>query len=164
MSKNVNISTRRMITADIAGVLQIQESCYPKALHESYDTFKNILNAQESICIIACNRDITSGYIVGYATSGSRKDFSQGYVSTSHPNDCVYLHDLCIARDNRGLNIGQLLFNTFESEVVKMGYNRIIGLSITSALGFWMKLGFEQGPSSTYNGENVHKIYEYFAL
>ena len=154
----MNINITNMHLKDIEDVFNIQLLSYPKSLCEDQGIFIDILQAPESICIIAKYKSDIIGYILGYATSDHRNNFLNGYIKSKNKSNCIYLHDLCVIQAKRGKKIGYLLFSAFFSEVNKLDYNKIIALSLPSALKFWKNLGFIQKDYDRYNNNLLYKI------
>jgi GNAT superfamily N-acetyltransferase len=145
----------------ISKIYEIQLASYPASLHESQDMFANIINASNYLCYIALQKEEIIGYILGYPTQDTRNNFDQGFVKIKTRCNCVYLHDLCIKIEKRGLNISRLLLEAFFADASKMGYKKIIAVAIADSIKFWTKIGFVQDEDCLYNGNRASRIYKY---
>jgi len=148
----------RILTEDdLPAVYALQTGAYVPELHEPQSLFAAMLGFSRSVCLGIERKGALAGYILGYATSLARTDFTGGPNDEFDPR-VLYLHDLCIAIDAQGSGLGQLLYMAFERRAREGGYQRIIANAIEGRLAFWENQGFTAGAQTAYHGVTATRI------
>ena len=142
---------------DLPAVYELQTGAYVPERHEPQSLFAAMLGFSRSVCLGIERKGALAGYILGYAASAERTDFTGGPVDDFDPK-LLYLHDLCIAIDAQGAGLGQVLYDAFERRAREGGYQRIIANAIEGRLAFWENQGFTAGAQTAYHGVTATRI------
>ena len=142
---------------DLPAVYELQTGAYVPELHEPQSLFAAMLGFPRSVCLGISRGGALAGYILGYATSPDRTDFTGGPREDFDPQ-VLYLHDLCIAIEAQGAGLGLALYDAFERRVREGGYTRIIANAIEGRLAFWENQGFTAGAQTAYHGVTATRI------
>lgn len=142
---------------DLPAMVELQRMAYVPELHEPQSLFAAMLSFSRSICLGIRRDGALAGYVLGYAASPDRTDFTDGPREAFDPH-LLYLHDLCIAIDAQGSGLGQALYDAFERRAREGGYTRIIANAIEGRLEFWENQGFTAGAQTAYHGVTATRI------
>lgn len=139
---SVNTDIRRMCAADLPAVMAIQAQAYPPVMNEPEAVFAQRLQASPDYCWVAELDDGLAGYLFCYRSQhGKITALGAGFMP-SETGDCLYLHDLAIARQARGTGVaGQLIKQALAAgQARKMRHAALV--SVQGAQPFWEKHGF----------------------
>lgn len=138
----VNTDIRRMCAADLPAVLAIQAQAYPAAMNEAESVFAQRLQASPDYCWITELDDGLAGYLFCYRSQHGKITALGAGFTPSETGDCLYLHDLAIARQARGSGVaGQLIKQALAAaEAMKLRHAALV--SVQGAQPFWAKHGF----------------------
>lgn len=142
---------------DLPAIHELQTGAYVPELHEPQSLFAAMLGFPRSVCLGISRDGKLAGYVLGYAASPSRTDFTGGPQEEFEPH-VLYLHDLCIAIEAQGAGLGQKLYDALEAKARAAGYRLIIANAIEGRLAFWENQGFTAGAQTAYHGVTATRI------
>lgn len=139
---SVNTDIRRMRAADLPAVMAIQAQAYPPAMNEAESVFAQRLQVSPDYCWVAEDRKGLAGYLFCYRSQHGKITALGAGFTPSETGDCLYLHDLAIARQARGSGVaGQLIKQALAAgQSMKLRHAALV--SVQGAQPFWAKHGF----------------------
>jgi ribosomal protein S18 acetylase RimI-like enzyme len=147
-----------MNVSDLDRVNVMQHLSYPPGLHEDMTLFKKIILARGSLCLVGKIDEVVEGYVIGYPAIPTRDDFERGYQPLTGQETVMYLHDLCINPEKRGLYIARDLVQAFEEETRERGFEKILAVAIEDALPYWLKQNYRALEAYEYRGHPARRI------
>ena len=156
----MNIIIEPATKDNLQAIDSVQRAAFIQELWEPTSLFQNIINHGPDFCFIAMAEDRSqcAGYVLSYPTDRTRTDFEDGPTALQSAPNCLYLHDLCVSPDFRGMRIAKQLLQKLEEQTKAHKLPAIIGLSVQDSAAFWEKCGFIAGASCRYHGEPAIKI------
>lgn len=140
---------REMRQEDIDEILNLQEIVYEAMYIEPIDTFTSHLASSLSCCIVLETADMQ---VVGYGIAhpsglGLIDPLSSVVVLPSENSSVLYIHDICLHPDFRGLGLALSMLRFIANRKQYVDFEYLTLVSIESALSFWFSIGFR--PAST---------------
>lgn len=135
---------RPMLAGDLAAVLAVQADAYADHFHESLE----VINARLLTCAdtawVAEKSGNVCAYLVAYKSCvGKIAALNTVFVPARNP-DCLYLHDLAIARLARGAGLARHLLLAAEKCMDEQGLAHMALISVQDSKVFWAGFGFEE--------------------
>lgn len=133
---------RPMLPADIPSVVRIQLQCYLPDNIESEAVIRARLASTPDTARVAEVRGEVCAYLVGYRSRlGQVGALGDGFEPTTEP-DCLYLHDLAVGPQGRGLGLGPLLVTHALAQARREGLAWAALVSVQGSQDFWHQQGF----------------------
>lgn len=132
-----------MTEIHLSEVLRVQAECYPTTMQEAAQTLHSRLKAAPGSAWVALDAEGICAYLFTYpSTTGNITPLGGGFHVPENP-DCLYLHDLAVAKRAHGQKLGPALV-TVALEAAKargLPYSSLV--SVQDSRGFWQRLGYE---------------------
>jgi|GEM_PF-2421113 len=144
---------RQMTLADLPAIDQVQQASFIEELWEDMSLFQGILDKYDRASFVAEKRGIVLGYLLTHPSRIDRDDFENGCEDLNSSEDHLYIHDLCVHPDGRGMGIANLLLSKLEEFAKENGFHKFAGIAVQDAESFWLKQGLKQLKPYPYHGE-----------
>ncbi|MBV2131276.1 GNAT family N-acetyltransferase [Pseudomonas sp. MAP12] len=127
---------------DIAAVLAIQEESYASELLESTAIIRQRLLAFPDLAWVAEDAHGVCAYLFGYRSHAGKVTPLDGAFAEPADADCLYLHDLAVARRAGGRGIGLALVQRLldQGRTGRLRYSALV--SVQGSQAFWSRLGY----------------------
>lgn len=134
---------RAMQERDIPAVLAIQEQSYAAEVLEDEAVIRSRLAAFPQLAWVAEDALGVCGYLFAYHSRLGKVTPLDGEFCTDGEADCLYLHDLAVAKRAAGRGIGPALVrhNLQQAGTAQLRYSALV--SVQDSTGFWSRLGYE---------------------
>ena len=134
--------TRPMLPTDIPSVVHLQAQCYLPDNIESGTVIRARLASAPDTAWVAERDGAVCAYLVGYRSRlGQVGALGDGFEPATDPN-CLYLHDLAVGPQARGLGLGPLLVAYALAQAVREGLAWAALVSVQGSQAFWRQQGF----------------------
>jgi len=151
---------RPMHADDTARVLAIQSEAYGDAFVEAAGVIEARLAAAPDTAWVAETEAGVAAYLVGYRSLLGRVTPLGGPFRVVLAGDCLYLHDLAVARQAVGRGIGRALAEHALAWARRAGLGCSGLVSVQDSQAFWLGLGYRpfagQVELSSYPGGAVY--------
>ena len=128
---------------DWDAIMQIQSDAYTSHLHEDLAVLRSKWIASPTSCIVCNNTDDrVLGYLLAHPWVGNQAPKLGEAVVIDTDYSEVYLHDLAISGDARGLGIASQLIHLFIIAMQKLGCQRLLLTAVQDSASFWHQYGF----------------------
>lgn len=137
-------TVRKMHARDIAHVLAIQHESYSPDILETEAVIRARLSEAGEHALVAEDADGVCGYLFAYQSRVGKVTPLDGAFQPHPQADCLYLHDLAVARRAGGRGIGPALVqhNLGQAKARRMRYSALV--SVQDSHGFWSRLGYRR--------------------
>src|SRR5690606_31394087 len=134
---------RAMQERDIPAVLAIQEESYAAEVLEDEAVIRSRLAAFPQLAWVAEDGEGVCAYLFAYHSRLGKVTPLDGEFSSDGEADCLYLHDLAVARRAAGRGIGPALVrhNLQQAGTAQLRYSALV--SVQDSTGDWSRLGYE---------------------
>lgn len=132
-----------MTLDEIEEVTKIQKLCYNKLFWESGDSFAGMIAVYPKGCIGLYVNDLLSGYVFFHPYHEDRIKPLNHVFELVGTEDCVYLHDLAILPNYRGLDLSRILTDIVDLETCNSGFVTQCLVAVQGSYTFWQKVGFK---------------------
>ena len=136
------IHIRPMQATDIAGVLAVQALCYAPAMNESADTIQYRLQQAADFAWVADTPLGVVAYLVTYPSQLGKLTRLGEAFQVSNSADCLYLHDLAVSPNGKGLGLGQRLVGHAFAIARSRALRHAALVSVQDSGDYWRSLGF----------------------
>jgi len=138
----MSFTLRPMRAADIPAILAIQAEAYTDLLLESAEVIGQRLEASPELAWVAVDDEGLCAYLFGYRSRAGRVTPLDGTFSEPADPDCLYLHDLAVARRAAGHGIGPVLVRHLleQGRAQRLRYSALV--SVQASETFWSRLGY----------------------
>ncbi|HRY31649.1 MAG TPA: GNAT family N-acetyltransferase [Bacteroidales bacterium] len=135
---------RNLNNDDISNVMNIQKQDYSNDLQEDRNVFIQILNVFSEGVFGVFDGDNLAGYLFShpYLLNQVKPLNSQLYLTGEE--NCLYLHDMAISPDYRGMGLAKRLFERFLFTSEKIGFESQRLVAVQNSAEFWGRFGFRQ--------------------
>lgn len=137
-------SIRLMTEADIPDVLRIQSQAYDRAVLESEAVFRARRRSNPQQAWVAHDAQGVCAYLFGYRSQVGQVTPLEGDFHSPENADCLYLHDLAVARRAAGRKIGPALVNQALSQARQQRLRYSALVSVQDSQPFWSRLGYAE--------------------
>jgi predicted N-acetyltransferase YhbS len=133
---------RAMQVRDIPAVMSIQEESYSAEVLESEAVICNRLAACPQLAWVAEDDQGVCAYLFAYHSRVGKVTPLDGEFQEHTEADCLYLHDLAVARRASGRGIGPALVqrNLAQARTQQLRYSALV--SVQESEAFWSRLGY----------------------
>lgn len=151
---------RNIQARDAAAIQHIQAACYPAELQESIEALQAKSQLSPASCWIAMQQHSAIGYLFSHPWQGQLPP-ALDHVLTSLPDraDALFLHDLAILPQARGLGVAQALLEQANRWARSNGLRTASLVAVRNSHAFWKKKGF--GPPATSMPQLQAKLQAY---
>lgn len=136
-----------MEPGDIAEALAIQSQAYPASLQEDAAVFAARLALSPSFCFTARRAGAMVGYLIAHGWERANPPAIGALADPAGASEVLYIHDLAIAPDARGLRLGERLVSHAFEAARATGLGEVELVAVEGAYSFWHRLGFREGHS-----------------
>ncbi len=147
------ITVRNMTLDDLPLIDKVQRAAFIEELWEDMSLFQDVLEGYAKSSFVAHKDGALLGYLLTYPSVIERDDFEGGWRDLCGHEDYLYVHDLCVHPDGRGLGIANLLLKDLEKFAEKNGFRKFAGIAVQDSISFWLKHGFTALKPYPYHGE-----------
>jgi len=128
---------------DWDAIMQIQSDAYASHLHEDLSVLKSKWTTSPTSCFVFTNRDSrVLGYLLAHPWLGEQAPKLGEVVVIGTSYSQVYLHDLAISGDARGLGIARQLILHFIIAMQHLGCQRLLLTAVQDSASFWLQYDF----------------------
>ncbi|MCX7252197.1 MAG: GNAT family N-acetyltransferase [Burkholderiales bacterium] len=131
-----------MLRADIASVLRLQAQCYLPDNIESEAVIRARLASAPDTAWIAETDGKACAYLVGYRSRLGQVGVLGDDFEPADTPDCLYLHDLAVGAQARGLGLGPRLVAHALSQARREKLAWAALVSVQDSQPFWRQQGF----------------------
>lgn len=151
-------SIRLMQEQDVSAVLAIQLEAYSPDLFESETVIRARLASAPQHAWVAEDDEGVCAYLFAYHSHVGKVTPLDGDFCIPAQPDCLYLHDLAVARRAAGRRIGPALVREAlgQARQQRLRFSALVSVQESSA--FWNRMGYtEQQP----NPEHAEHLFSY---
>lgn len=129
---------------DLDEVIKLQSSIYYAVLPESKDSFRNKLLLSPTTSWIVKDNFKLIAYLITLPIEHHDPPLlnETNYSLSKNPNT-LYIHDLSVAPDKQGMQIGSKLVKKAVQTATFKKYKQMSLVSVQGSTGFWNKFGFK---------------------
>ena len=143
-----DIFIRRLRRDDLPAALAIQSENYPAFLREDEAAFASRLHPEASYCLAATLDGALVGYLLAHGWPSQSPPAIGVQLSQDAPSEVLFIHDLAIGADGRGLAIGRKLIALAFELAAADGLGIAELIAVESAASYWRTLGFAEAAIS----------------
>jgi GNAT superfamily N-acetyltransferase len=136
------IRYRSMGVDDLAAVMTVQSEAYGEGFIEGIDVIATRLDAAPDTAWVAEDEAGVCAYLVGYPSMAGRLSALGGAFRVARAADCLYLHDLAVARRAAGRGVGPLLVRQALGCAESAGLKVSALVSVQASKAFWLHQGY----------------------
>ena len=147
--------------ADIERVLRVQERAYLSFYHEEAESFLSKMKLSTS----ACYGVIEEGRLIAYGISfpwlkDKPVDLNSALNENPVKSDVMYIHDIAVDPDYRGMGLGEALLKRILEESLALGIKELALVAVQGSKRYWVKFGFIESYSEVkgYGPEAVKMV------
>ncbi len=138
-----------MQAQDLPAVLAIQAECFDATTCESDAAFASKLAASPSTCFVAARGAAVLAYLVALPADSQQPPALNGaQCQLPAQPDCLYLHDLSVARQARGTGVAAALIDQFWACMQARGLLRACLTAVNDSSAYWARRGFQVMPAA----------------
>lgn len=139
---------REMTAADLPTV-----SAIAAVVHDDYPEDDAVFAERLALFPAGCRMALRDGVCVGYAlvhpgVVGAPPPLNSLLGGLPAAPDCLYIHDVALTRDARGLGLGRRLTDLAQALARDLGLPLLALAATPLAADFWLGLGFAEGAGS----------------
>lgn len=140
----ITISIHSMKESDLELAFAIQQKCYQPPLVEEWAVFqKRFLQVGENF-LVAKNKNTIVGYAIIFPWQFTQiPKNNEPLPAIPSTLDCLYLHDIGVDPDCRGMGIADDLLEAMTQRARRLKLHKICLVAIGTALAFWQKQQFK---------------------
>jgi len=127
------------------GILQVQEEAYTDIPHEEVNVLKSKWKASPETCFVYqdCENKVLA-YLLAHPWNPDEPPQLFEILPHNSKGDRLYLHDLAVSSNARGLGIGKQLLNKL-LEIAKLKkFRHVMLVAVQGAEGYWFDFGFRE--------------------
>jgi GNAT superfamily N-acetyltransferase len=133
----------RISPVDIAGVIRVQERAYLPFFHENAESFVSKMKLSPATCYGVLNEGRLVAYGISFPWFKSQGvDLNSTLTENSVKPDLMYIHDISVDPDYRGLGLGEALFKRILEDTLSKGLNELALVAVQGSKTFWSRFGF----------------------
>ena len=137
------MSIRMIKETDWDAIMQIQSDAYASHLHEDLTVLQSKWIASPTSCFVFTHADDSVlGYLLAHPWQGNQAPKLGETVVIDTGYNEVYLHDLAISGDARGLGIASQLIHHLITQMQGLGCQRLLLTAVQDSASFWQQYGF----------------------
>ena len=125
---------------DLNRILEIQRNCYRDNFIEKRKTFEEMINAYCDGCIGIRVDGFLAGYLFFHLYKDNKKPKPLNYsLEITGEENCMYLHDMAIHSEYRGMGLTSLLMEVFNERTIENNFKLQCLVAVQSSESFWEK-------------------------
>lgn len=134
---------RLMQAEDLTAVGCLQDSCYGEALFESHELLSQRLQQAPASCwLIESVGTGIQAYLFSYpSVSGAVTPLAAPFSCCKAP-DCLYLHDMAVSPQARGLKLSSKLLQQAIEYAERLALPRLALVAVQDSVPYWQRQGF----------------------
>lgn len=139
----MSINIRLINKGDLSAVAAIQDSCYGDELFEDVSLIQRRLASQPDSCWLAENhcKEVLA-YLFSYPSRDKQVAALGSEFSQYTEAELLYLHDMAVSQNARGLGLASRLLNYAEQYAIELGFSRLALVAVQGSVPYWQKRGF----------------------
>ena len=127
------------------GILQVQENAYTDSLQEDLAVLKSKWKTSPETCFVYLDSENkVLGYLLAHPWNSDEPPKLFDELPHNSAGDILYLHDLAVSSNARGLGVGRQL----SSKILKIAklkkFRRVLLVAVQGAEDYWFKFGFRE--------------------
>ena len=132
-----------MTPDDVCEVHRIGEIVHP-AYPEDIETVRERLALFPAGCFVADAKDRLLGYAISHpSVVGKPPALDSMLGSLPQDADCLFLHDIALTEESRGLGLGRSLLDRLKKAARQAALPRLALVSVNNSRDYWRARGFE---------------------
>lgn len=135
---------RNLNNEDILGVMSLHKRVYTNDLQEDITIFIAILNVFPEGVFGVFDGDNLSGYFFSHPYLLNQVKPLNSKLYLTGEENCLYLHEMAISPDYRGMGLTKQLFERFLFTSEKNGFESQCLVAVQNSAEFWEKFGFKR--------------------
>jgi GNAT superfamily N-acetyltransferase len=157
-SESPSLSITPLGPQDLPAALALQAQAYPPFLVEDEAAFLSRIALPASYCLGARQGNRLLGYLLAHGWSHGSPPPLGSVLADDGPGEVLFIHDLAVSPEQRGLKVGQRLVARAAELAVRDGLRRAELIAVEGAAEYWRTLGFAE---ETVSGELGEKLATY---
>ncbi|MCE9677885.1 GNAT family N-acetyltransferase [Shewanella sp. AS1] len=137
------LSIRPIHSNDWPAILKIQAQCYPDIVPESQVALQSKVAISPDSCFVLEVGQQVLGYCLAHPWVLNQPPSLEQVVRKPTAPDSLYLHDIAISAQARGLGAAEQIFNRLVSKANQLGFASISLVAVQGADRYWQRLGFK---------------------
>lgn len=127
------------------GILQVQKEAYTDIPHEEVDVLKSKWKASPETCFVYQDSDNkVLGYLLAHPWNSDEPPKLFETLPENSAGDTLYLHDLAVSSNARGIGVGRKLSNKL-LEIAKLKkFRRVRLVAVQGSEDYWFNFGFRE--------------------
>lgn len=166
ISRALIIETSLIKLEQIEGVLNIQRHCYPQYYVENKDVFERMIAVYPSGCLGVSFNGILTGYVFFHPYYEDKIKPLNHSLRLDGSEDCMYLHDMAIQSEYRGMGLTRILMDKVDIETRNRKLTIQTLVAVQESHYFWKKYGFKPvnkiekygGSAAYYMKRRLHSL------
>lgn len=144
------VTIRALTRRDLPAALALQSANYPPFLVENEAAFASRLDTAAPYCLAATVDGVLAGYLLAHGWPAQSPPPLDTVLPRDVTGDTLFLHDLGVARTQRGTGVGRKLVDHAFGMALADGLKAAELVAVEGAAAYWRTLGFveDQGPPS----------------
>lgn len=144
MQSPTRFKIRNIQIQDASAIQSIQSACYPIELQETIEVLLAKSRLSPTSCWLAANERGILGYLFTHPWNDELPPELNSPLDTlPDMADTLFLHDLAIHPQARGLGIAQALLNHAHHWASSYRLQRAMLVAVRNSQGFWQRHGFK---------------------
>lgn len=139
-----DLIVRPLTMRDLPAALAIQSAVYPSCLVESADAFASRLSVPVQFCLAAVSRGELVAYLLAHGWPRHDPPPVNAILAPSASSEVLFIHDLAVGANGRGLALGRRLVNTAFALAADRKLACAELIAVEGAAAYWQTLGFAQ--------------------
>jgi len=143
--------------SELVDVIRLQDSVYPVSHQEPINTFESMLRVYPQGSLVAVDQGII-GYLFFHPGLMDEVQSLCSELKLPLNPDCMYLHDLVVSHECRGLGVSDSLLQACYITSLSEGFNELRLVAVYGAESFWQRIGFVGLEWIDYGGEKALRM------
>ncbi|CAK7193202.1 hypothetical protein COMNV_01416 [Commensalibacter sp. Nvir] len=137
-----DITTHFAKLSHLNTIMEIQKRCYHAIEPEPAEILGLKIRSNPNTCFIATYKGTIRGYLLSIPALLEKPPVLNATAPIVEKPNCLYLHDLSINPDARGLGIANCLVKRFFSALSDKNLDKACLVSVQNSQKFWHHYGF----------------------
>ena len=129
---------------DLKHIVEIQNKAYIPFFHEALSIFEEKLRFFPAGCWLASYNGVFAGYLLSHPWLDNLPVCLNSPLGILPDRfNCLYIHDVAVARDYHHKGIGKTLFLKAKEIATRLNYKRMTAISVQDSNPFWSHHSFK---------------------